>query len=99
MNRHPFRWEGLAFGVFFLAMIGQWAVWERDLLEPPELAYVNATALIVLGAIGILVTVVRSRADHRVAPFTPTPERDRPDETLTDTTEDPTDSTDEGTHP
>ena len=54
MNRHPFRWDALAFGLFFLAVLGQWAVWERNLLDPDELAYVAAAALIVLGVLGIV---------------------------------------------
>lgn len=71
MNRHPFRWDAIAFGLFFLAVLGQWAVWERNLLEPDELAYVAATALIVLGVLGIAGTAISARSAGRTAPFTP----------------------------
>ncbi len=70
MNRHPFRWDAIAFGLFFLAVLGQWAVWERNLLDPDELAYVAATALIALGVLGIAGTAISARS-ARTAPFTP----------------------------
>lgn len=71
MNRHPFRWDAIAFGLFFLAVIGQWAVWDRNLLDPDELAYVAATALIVLGVLGIAGTAISAQSQRRSAPFTP----------------------------
>ena len=52
MNRHPFRWDAIAFGLFFLAVLGQWAVWEQDWFEPDDLAYLAAAVLIVLGVRG-----------------------------------------------
>ena len=73
MNRHPFRWDALAFGLFFLAVLGQWAVWEIDLLGPDDLAYVAAAALIVLGVLGIVGTAISARPHRREAPFTPAP--------------------------
>ena len=72
MNRHTFRWDGLAFGLFFLAVLGQWAVWDQDLLDPDELAYLGAAVLIVLGLLGIAGTAMSARSHHRTAPFTPT---------------------------
>ena len=78
MNRHPFRWDALVFGLFFLAVLGQWAVWEQDLLGPEDLAYLAAAVLIVLGVVGILATVVGARKPQ-TAPFTPEPQPDRRD--------------------
>ena len=75
MNRHPFRWDALVFGLFFLAVLGEWAVWEQNLLDQADLAFTAAAALIVLGVVGILATVVSARSS-RQAPFTP--ERDQP---------------------
>jgi hypothetical protein len=72
MNRHPFRWDAIAFGLFFLAVLGQWAVWEQDLLTPDDLAYGGAAVLIVLGVLGIIGTAISARPDRRTAPFTPT---------------------------
>jgi hypothetical protein len=76
MNRHPFRWEGLAFGLFFLACVGNWAVWERDLLTPRELSLTASGVLIALGVIGVAATL-RPRpipTKHDSLQHTPTPE-------------------------
>lgn len=56
MTRHPFRWSSLAFGLFFLAGVGQWAVWERDWLTPRELSLISSGVLIGLGLLGVLAT-------------------------------------------
>lgn len=66
MNRHPFRWECLAFGAFFLACAGNWAVWKQDLLTTRELSLTAAGVLIVLGVLGVAATFWRAR------PSTPT---------------------------
>jgi uncharacterized membrane protein YqjE len=86
MRRHAFRWDGAAFGLFFLAVLGQWAVWEHHLLSPDDLAFVAAAVLIVLGVLGFVGTAISARSDRRTAPFTPPttttphPTDDRPDE-------------------
>jgi hypothetical protein len=59
MTRHPFGWGALAFGLFFAAAIGQWALWRSDRLSPDELAYVGAGGLIVLGVIGVVASLRR----------------------------------------
>ena len=88
MNRHQFRWDAFVFGLFFLAVLGQWAVWKMDWLAPDDLAYVAAAVLIVLGVVGIVGTAISARADRRTAPFTPKAS------TETEPTEDqPTEST------
>ena len=71
MKRHAFRWDAIAFGLFFLAVLGQWAVWEHHLLAPDDLAFVAAAVLIVLGVLGIVGTAISARSDRREAPFTP----------------------------
>lgn len=78
MNRHAFRWDAFIFGLFFLAVLGQWAVWEQDLLGPDDLAYVAAAVLIVLGVVGILATAISARKP-RTAPFTPEPKPETDD--------------------
>ena len=81
MKRHPFRWDALIFGLFFLAVLGQWAVWEMDLLAPDALAFIAAAVLIVLGVLGIVGTAISARSDRRTAPFAldPTATEDTPD--------------------
>ncbi len=71
MRRHPFRWDALIFGLLFLAVLGQWAVWEMDLFAPDALAFVAAAVLIVLGVLGIAGSAISARSDRRTAPFTP----------------------------
>lgn len=61
MNRHPVRWGSLAFGLFFLAAIGQWAVWKQDVLTPRELSLTAASVLIVLGVLGVAATLWHAR--------------------------------------
>jgi hypothetical protein len=82
MSRHPFRWDAIAFGLFFLAVLGHWAVWKHQLLSPDDLAFVAAAVLIVLGVLGIVGSAISARSDRRTAPFTPQP---------TTTPDDPTD--------
>ena len=67
MNRHPFRWESLAFGLLFLTVVGTWAAWKSGLLDSGELVYAPAATLIVLGVAGI----IASFASPRKAAATP----------------------------
>lgn len=57
MKRHPFRWEALVFGLFFLALVGTWTVWTAGLLNSDQLAYAAAGGLIVLGVVGIIASI------------------------------------------
>jgi hypothetical protein len=61
MNRHPFRWESLAFGLLFLAVVATWAAWRSGLLERDQLAYAPAATLIVLGVAGVIATLTKPR--------------------------------------
>lgn len=56
MTRHPFRWSSLAFGLMFLAGVGQWAVWKQDWLTPRELSLASSGVLIGLGLLGVIAT-------------------------------------------
>jgi hypothetical protein len=67
MNRHPFRWEALAFGLLFLAVVGTWAAWQAGVLASDQLAYAPAATLIVLGIAGIIATFSRPRAKQPAA--------------------------------
>lgn len=68
MTRHSFRWENLAFSLFFLAIVGNWAVWERDLLSPREFSLTAAGALIVIGVLGTAGTLWPSRTNPKSTP-------------------------------
>jgi len=58
MTRHPFRWDALAFGAFFLAITGNWIAWKQDVLTLDELSVAAPVALIAIGAIGIVATIL-----------------------------------------
>ncbi|MCD9198870.1 hypothetical protein [Aeromicrobium wangtongii] len=57
MNRHPFCWQNLVFGLLFLAIAGSWAVRKTDLLTTRELSLTAAAVLILLGLIGVAATL------------------------------------------
>ena len=69
MNRHSFRWEALAFGLLFLAVVGTWTAWRTGLLDSNQLAYAPAATLIVLGIAGIIATF--SRPNNKQPATTP----------------------------
>ena len=74
MNRHPFRWEALAFGLLFLAVAGTWTAWKTGILASDQLAYAPAGTLIVLGAAGIIASFASPRKSAESAPQTTDPE-------------------------
>ena len=68
MNRHPFRWEALAFGLLFLTVVGTWTAWRTGVLASDQLAYAPAGTLIVLGIAGIIATFSTPRRKHPQTP-------------------------------
>lgn len=64
MTRHPFRWSSLAFGLMFLAGVGQWAVWKQDWLTPRELSLASSGVLIGLGLLGVIATFWKPKHPH-----------------------------------
>jgi len=94
MTRHSFRWEGLAFGLFFLSAVGNWAVWKQDLLTPRQLGLTASGVLILLGLLGVAATVWQTRAPRAARPVTAPASSD-------ETTPDPTPEgiEDEEAHP
>ena len=80
MNRHPFRWEALAFGLLFLAVVGTWTAWRTGLLASDQLAYAPAGTLIVLGIAGIIATFSRPSRKQPQPPAS-TDNADETDET------------------
>jgi hypothetical protein len=70
MKRHPFRWEAMAFGLLFLAVVGTWTAWKTGILASDQLAYAPAGTLIVLGAAGIIASFASPRKSIEPAPET-----------------------------
>ena len=83
MTRHTFRWEGLAFGLFFLSAVGNWAVWKQDLLTPRQLGLTASGVLIFLGVLGVAATVWQTRPARTARSV---PAREATPELTTDTT-------------
>jgi hypothetical protein len=77
MTRHPIRWESLVLGLFFAAVVGNWAVWKQDLLTARQLSLTASGVLIVLGLVGVVATVRQTRSPRSTTPMTPTPEGTR----------------------
>jgi uncharacterized membrane protein YqjE len=71
MNRHPLRWDNLIFGLLFLVCVGNWAVWKQDLLTSRELGLTASGVLIVLGVIGVIATLWRTRPARPTSTDTP----------------------------
>lgn len=61
MTRHPLRWDSLVFGLFFAAIVANWAVWRQDLLTTRQLSLTTSGVLIVLGVVGVAATIWRAR--------------------------------------
>lgn len=69
MSRHPLRWESLAFGLFFAAIVVNWAVWKQDLLSSRQLSLSASAVLIVLGLLGVAATLWNSRPAKLTTPM------------------------------
>lgn len=61
MTKHSFAWHNLAFGAFFLAIVGNWVAHKQDTLTLEELSIAVPITLIALGVIGIIATVWRKK--------------------------------------
>lgn len=76
MNRHPVRWGSALTGLTFLGAAVAWAVLELDVVDVDGAGLVVAVALIVLGVVGIVATVVVARRPQQ--PPVPEPAVPRP---------------------
>jgi len=65
MKRHSIRWESLAFGLFFLAIAVNWIADKHDVISLHQLGIAAPVALIVIGALGIVLTLLdRKDSSH-----------------------------------
>ncbi len=78
MNSHPFRWRGLVFGLPFLAIAGNWAVWKQDLLTQQQFSFTVSAVLIAFGILGVIATFWRPTPRTPSDPL-PAPEADPTD--------------------
>jgi hypothetical protein len=61
LRRRRFRPASTVFGLLFLGVAAAWAAREQELLDGDELGRAVAVALIVLGGLGLVVSVLLSR--------------------------------------
>ena len=61
MKRHSLKWMSLAFGAFFLAIAGNWIAWKQDALSIDQFAIITPITLIVIGIIGITLSIWRKK--------------------------------------
>jgi len=64
MTRHPFRWDGLIFGLVFLTVLCTW-LRTLGLFDPNQFAYLAAGGLIAVGVAGILASIVKPRGNAK----------------------------------
>lgn len=53
MTKHRFAWTNFLFGIFFLAVVGNWIAQRQDTITLEQLGIAGPLLLIVLGAAGI----------------------------------------------
>ncbi len=59
MTRHPMDAVALVFGLLFLAVAGGWLAQETTAFGRSDVAWAAPVALIVAGAVGVLVSLRR----------------------------------------
>jgi TRAP-type C4-dicarboxylate transport system permease small subunit len=76
MNRHDTDAVSLAFGLVFAAFVGWWLLLRWTTITAPGPGWFVAVAMVVFGALGLIVTAVglwrhrtaSTRSDHRDRP-------------------------------
>jgi hypothetical protein len=79
MTRHPFRWDSLILGLFFLTVVGTWAVWKQDLFTTRQLSLTMSGVLIFLGVVGVAATFWKTLPAPAVSPHDPEPAQTTPE--------------------
>ena len=62
MKRHSQDVVSLVFGLVFLLVAGLWVLWRIGTLDRDSVTWVPAAALILIGLIGLTLSIARSRA-------------------------------------
>lgn len=66
MTKHSFRWGSFVFGLLFLAGVGNWAVWQQDVLTQRQLSLTTSAVLIFLGLLGVIATLRSNRVSSTI---------------------------------
>lgn len=61
MRRHELDVVSLVFGLVFAMVALLWPLWRLDLLDEGSLSWIPAVALVVIGLLGVTLSIMRSR--------------------------------------
>jgi hypothetical protein len=61
VRRHELDVVSLVFGLFFAMVAILWPLWQLDVLDNRSLSWMPAVALVVIGLIGVTLSIMRSR--------------------------------------
>lgn len=64
MKRHNLDLTSLVFALVFLVYASLWPLWQLDILDQGDLSWVPASALILIGLLGLTLSIARSRPDR-----------------------------------
>lgn len=71
MKRHDTDLVSLVFALVFLLVAALWPLWTVGLLDTESLRWVPASALVLIGIVGVTLSILRSRPvadDHDLHP-------------------------------
>lgn len=71
MKRHDTDLVSLVFALVFLLVAALWPLWTVGLLDTESLRWVPASALVLIGIVGVTLSILRSRPtadDHELHP-------------------------------
>lgn len=61
MRRHELDVVSLVFGLVFAMVAVLWPLWRLDVLDDRSLSWLPALALVVIGLLGVTLSIMRSR--------------------------------------
>lgn len=61
MRRHELDVVSLVFGLVFAVLALLWPLWQLDLIDGTNLSWLPALALVVIGMLGVTLSLMRSR--------------------------------------
>lgn len=67
MKRHSLDLTSLVFALVFLVYASLWPLWRLDVLDERDFSWLPATALILIGLLGLSLSIARSRPDRSTA--------------------------------
>ena len=68
MKRHETDVTSLVFGLIFLAAAAVWPLWRLGAIDADALPWFAATCLVMIGLVGVAVSLVRGARTERVDP-------------------------------